>query len=303
MANAALTRRIEQTIARTRRRKKISKLRRRIARLLLRLQHIAQTLKDILRAMRSSLHTLRRFHAPRTKLLTCARRPCHHQIKTVAEVLHHPIIDRLMILREHPPHLLRIRQQEIEMSATRIEQSAATHRTGSQDLIGNIFQQNLQIERAPSQALQSPLRRNRIDERLDARNICRHEQVHLLLAHRASALARRMLLVVRDAMRLEILQHRCGIRRRQAHMVVEGNIRCLGTRRARWHIAQDRFQHAQKLIELHIAWRAAQEIRLQMLIKLLILGDRRPHVCLLTRELHPPRLSETAQIKRAPSSL
>ena len=212
---------------------------------------------------------------------------------------HHPRIDRLMIPLQHPLHRFRIRQQEIEMTAARVKKRAAAHRAGSEDLVHDIFQQNLQIERSSAQTLQRPLGRNRINERLDARNIRRHEQIHLLLAHRSPALARRMPTIVRDAMRREILVHRSGIRRRQTHMIVKGNVRRLGARRARRHIAQDALQHAQKLVDLHIARRSAQEVRLQMLIKLLVLGHRSPHPVLRVRKLHPsafPR--KAAQVER-----
>ena len=250
MTDTALTRRIKRPIARTLRRKKRSELSRRIACEFLRFQHLAQALKCGLRA--APFPILCRSRTLRAKLLRSARRPCHRQVKSVAEMPYHPIVDHLMIFREKRPHFLRIRQQEIEMTAARIEQGAPAHRAGSKNLIGNILQQDLQIERAPAKALQSSLRRNRIDERLDARNVRRYEQIHRLSAHTLPALARRMLLVVRNVMRLEILKHRARIRRCQAHMIIKRNIGRLSARCARRHIAQNRLQYAQKLIELHI---------------------------------------------------
>ena len=82
-----------------------------------------------------------------------------------------PSIHRLTAFRQDLLHCIRIRQQQIEMTAARIEKCTAADAACRQDLVHHIFKQNLEIERPPAQTLERTRRWDPIDERLNPRHI------------------------------------------------------------------------------------------------------------------------------------
>ena len=109
MAHRTFPRRILHAIARAHRVKQLLALLRRIALQLL----LGPRLIDALEGRPRPLTE---------EVLRRARRPCQGQVEAVGKLLHHPAVDFLSHLGQHLARLRRIRQEQVEVAAARVEQ-------------------------------------------------------------------------------------------------------------------------------------------------------------------------------------
>ena len=223
------------------------------------------------------------------KLRPRARRPRHREVEAAAEVLQHPAVDLGMAACEEVLHVLGIRQEQVEVSAARVEECTAADAARAEDLVHDVLKQDLKVERAAAQALECALGRDRVDERLYPRDVRRYEE-ECGQCFAAPLLVR---VCTVDVLCRRIAMERSRVRRCHACVVIERDVRA---RRGR-HIAHRLLKDAQEFAERHVHGGFACKVSREPIADLPMTAHCVIEVADGTRKEHPRPIGQTADRK------